>query len=360
MHKARQLTAALVSLLALLTPSPGVAQGNDIILVEPEAETKAERWWQVELIVFLPKNQSVIDQEKWPQQRELALVQELPWLNELLTPQPEGAENDAEQGSQPIAPMTTTPPLNNQQAGFVTDQNSSIEQTELALDLLLETDSPLKPRHWFEVTPEEQWLLKEQAAQMRWTKDYDILLHQSWRHHLEADSEPLSYRLVAGSELSGLGPDVGSNGWLPIEEPDDSEVQSNNIVHSPVTAAIDMTSDPVQKPPQPHYQVEGKLSFELHRYLHIKTDMWVSLGNPAAVINNSLMSPESHSQPLPTPEFIFGHHQQSRRVRSSEVHYLDHPLLGMIITIVPWEPPPEQDLVPDENITTENAPPVPY
>ena len=48
--------------------------------------------------------------------------------------------------------------------------------------------------------------------------------------------------------------------------------------------------------------------------------------------------------PAGGPPFIFGNLRESRRLRSGEVHYLDHPLLGAIVTIVPWEKPVEEDL----------------
>jgi len=37
------------------------------------------------------------------------------------------------------------------------------------------------------------------------------------------------------------------------------------------------------------------------------------------------------------------HIDRSRRMRSDEVHYLDHPLLGMVVKVTPYEAPPEEE-----------------
>ncbi|WP_370315825.1 CsiV family protein [Thalassolituus sp.] len=41
------------------------------------------------------------------------------------------------------------------------------------------------------------------------------------------------------------------------------------------------------------------------------------------------------------------HIDRSRRMRSDEVHYLDHPLLGMVVKVTPYEAPPEEETSED-------------
>jgi hypothetical protein len=47
--------------------------------------------------------------------------------------------------------------------------------------------------------------------------------------------------------------------------------------------------------------------------------------------------------------------RQHRKMRSSELHYLDHPLLGLLIQITPYEPPAKEALADseDQNPATE-------
>lgn len=73
-----------------------------------------------------------------------------------------------------------------------------------------------------------------------------------------------------------------------------------------------------------HPQVKGLFHLHVSRYLHSKIDL-------------QLLPSNAHS----TDELISL--QQSRRMRSKEMHYLDHPLLGAIIRIIPVEHPLERE-----------------
>jgi hypothetical protein len=56
-----------------------------------------------------------------------------------------------------------------------------------------------------------------------------------------------------------------------------------------------------------------------------------TLGNTAITAN--LMSDEEKEPYIPRQIVLM---QQERDMRSNEIHYLDHPLLGIIIKIVPY------------------------
>ena len=99
-------------------------------------------------------------------------------------------------------------------------------------------------------------------------------------------------------------------------------------------------------------------SFELHRsrYLHIDTDLTVqhyALQEPAALdalvlpgsdtrsdYRNDILSQENISAslaaPMPAP-LRAAEVKQSRRMRSGELHYIDHPMLGIVLKIIPVE-----------------------
>ena len=66
------------------------------------------------------------------------------------------------------------------------------------------------------------------------------------------------------------------------------------------------------------YEVEGTIAVTRGRYLHIDVQLWKNDLGP--------LIGERHS---------FIELRESRRMRSREVHYLDHPVLGMLVKIVP-------------------------
>ena len=88
---------------------------------------------------------------------------------------------------------------------------------------------------------------------------------------------------------------------------------------------------PVRGDPQPIYlnlkdgALQGQIDITLGRYLHTAATLWLRA-------DERVMSPQEEvdSQPL-VP--LYAQMQQSRRMRSGELHYFDHPLFGMIVRI---------------------------
>lgn len=141
-----------------------------------------------------------------------------------------------------------------------------------------------------------------------------------------------------------------------------------------------------------HRELEGSININVSRYLHIITDLWftefqINTGesrrqwptlpeNPLkriertsaaaesefnsanSLVTNDLFNSTGNNQSLDTPseldtllaDFLDAPYMprqiytldQRRRMRSTELHYLDHPRLGLLIKILPYELPPEE------------------
>ncbi len=61
--------------------------------------------------------------------------------------------------------------------------------------------------------------------------------------------------------------------------------------------------------------------------------------------NDGLLANPAADEPVYAPRIIY-QLQQSREMRSDEFHYVDHPALGLIVTVLPYEVPPLQNLAP--------------
>ncbi len=104
-------------------------------------------------------------------------------------------------------------------------------------------------------------------------------------------------------------------------------------------------------------QITGTFWLQRSRYLHLNTDLLVQhyVLTETGILQQSLMLPESvirpdyrtdllaqsamdssSSEPFPLPVRA-AEIRQTRRMRSGELHYIDHPMLGIVIKIIPLE-----------------------
>ncbi|MCK4708648.1 MAG: hypothetical protein KAU21_08530 [Gammaproteobacteria bacterium] len=73
---------------------------------------------------------------------------------------------------------------------------------------------------------------------------------------------------------------------------------------------------------------------------------------------------ETGSQNTPEPPLASFRLQDHRRMRSKELHYIDHPLFGIIVKAMPYELPElpveelpvEETLLPDKKLLEEKSP----
>lgn len=97
-----------------------------------------------------------------------------------------------------------------------------------------------------------------------------------------------------------------------------------------------------------HFMIDGSLSISRSRYLHVSTDLWFTEFTPKYApgplngpsVNMDKETRDSYpevakweqlrGQQLPLQSYPL---QQARRMRSATLHYIDHPLFGILIQI---------------------------
>lgn len=82
-------------------------------------------------------------------------------------------------------------------------------------------------------------------------------------------------------------------------------------------------------------ELEGYIKISAKRYLHIDTDLWWNRFEPGTGnhIDLSLIDPG-------LPRYGVGqnfHFEQTRRMRSNETHYLDSPVMGVLVRTTPLD-----------------------
>lgn len=122
-------------------------------------------------------------------------------------------------------------------------------------------------------------------------------------------------------------------------------------------------------------ELDGELYLDIARYLHLRTnlfftqpipDNWqspllppISAAQPSPSLTAPTLSTLGLSSVEPAPRQLSVNLQQARRMRGGEVHYLDHPMFGLIIRLTPWEPPALPAPAETSAISEPPVPPAP-
>jgi hypothetical protein len=146
---------------------------------------------------------------------------------------------------------------------------------------------------------------------------------------------------------------IWSRKWQqPIPEKEDTEL-AENAVKIDFRTPLNFQKTLSSSAPLLEAEVTGELYLYRSRYLHLVSNLniqhWQSLNNNSAIDksinvlpnhsnNNDNIIPSNSSSPLTAIDEIplrAASVKQSRRMRSNELHYIDHPLLGILVRVTP-------------------------
>jgi hypothetical protein len=281
-----------------------------------------ERWFEVELIVFKSNRQINFEEESW---KDDIKIERMTNTVQLTSSQPEGSA--------------------------------------------------------FQKLSEEQLQLTQDAQSLSRHPDYEVLTHVAWRQPMTSFKSSPHIRITGGQNFSS---EFNYDGTKL-----DSFDQQSNAYLSQDGNAITIENSPEKNQFVP--ELDGSIKVYLKRFLHIRTDLFLrkpgqaevkteelllsnnnnmitntengyGLNNPAANshTNNQNLAQgenlaqgdsleqsnqfsweigdnflESDSQKIYVERLFNYQLKQARRVKSKELHYFDHPLLGLLINIRP-------------------------
>lgn len=239
-----------------------------------------EGWYQVELIIFARKNE--ISQEHWPSNIKLRYPND--WV--------ELKEVDIE-----------------------TDNN--IDLTKDAFYRLPANERQLNP----------------QAQKLERNSRFQVLFHNAWRQIISNEKTAKSI-LIQGGQTFGQHQEL--EGSIRLSVATYLKLQTNFWYSQfDLNVGQEQTRQWPLLPQQPNQFITTPLaglsldsSIEFEQALATENQQWAngsfqSLDNGSAAPNNYL-----------TRQIILL--QQTRDMRSNEIHYIDHPVLGVIVQITPY------------------------
>jgi hypothetical protein len=180
--------------------------------------------------------------------------------------------------------------------------------------------------------------LNEQADALKRHAGFEVLMHTAWRQGDQPKSGAPAFHLRAGRDYSQrFNPDGSQKGAEPVVSALEQEV------------TID----------KPIFELDGKFQVYVQHYLFLETTLDLkapatrevvmkpaqpemtldqsAVDTPALVQDESTVqfgNLESISPTFEVEEFLKSYRMsQKRRMRSGEVHYLDHPLMGIVIQV---------------------------
>ncbi len=196
-------------------------------------------------------------------------------------------------------------------------------------DVGLLDDSEYRKRKGIFTRPRSAFQLTNQAEKLEQHAGYEVLLHQMWRQGDRGKSSAPRIRLRGSKNYSNLYHSDGSQ----------KNSETNHSDGTPQEEMID----------QFLYELDGKIQIYVQHYLFLETTLDLKVPQSREVIleTTTLDSEKTESEdtvqignltevsPTVQQKHVLKSYrmQQKRRMKSGEIHYLDHPLMGVIIQV---------------------------
>jgi len=215
------------------------------------------------------------------------------------------------------------------------------------------------------ILPQQQYQLTDAYQKLADSENYLPLLHIAWRQVIPPRNHP-DHIFVH----DGLNPVTEDDrlGQAPIIE----------FEATPPAAEPDFLTKPLEEQngtgiAAPEHNLSGIISLGLGRYIHVEADLLLYKPQQQNIVEDELPPP---TFVIPEPmQFIFDDFglnpttieieeeqtpelfriRGTLRMPSKEVHYLDHPLLGMLILFTPYEVPEPVVIEEPDDISNEQA-----
>lgn len=303
-----------------------IAMSTNSAAQAPQQEPEKDRWYNVELIVFSRTSAAAATSEVWE------FLPELNYPNRYRFLQYADSETASEE-SMPVSGLTEITPAT---SSISADDSLDPNQLQAAEIDLLPTP--------FVRLAEEKWEFSQRAGRMQQSGRYDILFHESWNQPIVSSERAVPILLDQSGYLQEWPKLQGSiklhlarflhletNFWIntmgsylpgswqmpapPLgPAPPLATALDENSEEEFIADDTDMTEElEIEREPVPGLDLELDQSKPLFAF------------KDEEPVEVSPTSPWRHAVAL----------QQKRKMRSTEVHYIDHPMMGVIVLVTP-------------------------
>ena len=174
--------------------------------------------------------------------------------------------------------------------------------------------------YYYAKLPADKYRLSDELGKLTASKEYEILYHSAWIQP-GLDKENAESIHIKSNGITTKPSIINPIAPAPVNN---LELNNNSLItgqnNQPAEDAI----------------LDGLIKVELGRYLHIHFDLKYQrdLAPGQGILNASSLKTYKQLKYYPV--------QTHRRMRSKEVHYIDHPLIGILVLATPFELPSEE------------------
>ncbi|MCP4470489.1 MAG: hypothetical protein GY815_07355 [Gammaproteobacteria bacterium] len=222
---------------------------------------------------------------------------------------------------------------------------SSPGQDGAMLDLSSAASVEAARESGYELLLASEYRLLEIVARLIDSSRYELLLHAAWRQPGLEREQVLSVWLkggrIYGNEYTSIDNQIEFiDNSSQTEDGENSETTTYEFDEQTLESLELQLLE--QQDTQRHdglYEFEGKITIALSRYLHTYTDLILRRPRLSVdpVLSNAALDAYAAANAADTR--ILNNHRikEHRRMRSRNLHYLDHPEFAMLILITPYE-----------------------
>lgn len=193
-------------------------------------------------------------------------------------------------------------------------------------------DAEYREKKNVKMLPYSEYHLTEQKESLQKHAGFKVLLHTAWRQGDEGKASAPVFHIQGGKNYSSK---FNADGSEKVEITDN--VPADSISEETIDA--------------PLYELDGKLQIYVQHYLYAETtldlkapsvreitlqDQTIELDSPVSDAESTVQigNLTEVSPTIEVQEFLKSYRMdQKRRMRSTETHYLDHPLLGIVVQV---------------------------
>ena len=176
-------------------------------------------------------------------------------------------------------------------------------------------------KYLFKILPLADFQLTEEAETLKTSEKYRILMHTGWRQPGLAREVaiPVQFSHIISDEAPGI--EETAETGTAVQAAQSPQALQTAEVPADVTAMTNKA------------KLQGLITIVLSRYLHLDVEMLYQKQDQPGYVDmydTSFLEGRTDQEPI-------YYLKQTRRMRSQETHYIDHPKFSMLVRITPFK-----------------------